>query len=226
MAEVPHPHNDENHPRDTPHHDVLIINQQGILHRVPVEKRLGHPNEGRYLAAPETAHFRESGHRKVFNIAHAHSSSAGPDGQGNNPSTASGPAFALLPIKPEPASSNWTCYLINAQRLNYRNPWTIEAWNDEPDDEETADGSAQAAETDAFELLIAGPRGDVYHVQKPAGQDLPAVKKVNLQNEQDVWGQLRNGCVVGTAEFYNQGEPRVVPLVNTTCLVLAAKGKP
>ncbi|HWO07997.1 MAG TPA: hypothetical protein VNN80_00915 [Polyangiaceae bacterium] len=224
-------HNDEEHPRHSPHHDLLIINPDGVLHRLQVEKRENHPNEGRYLSAPAVAHYREPGHRKVFNIAHAHAfTDARLELVEDAPAVVGdhGPAFAMLPVKPEPASSNWACYLINAQRLAYKNPWTQAAWNDEPDSTEAGNGGAQRAEAPAssdFELLVAGPAGNVVLVRSLGSSH--SVTPVDLSQEQDIWSLLRNGCVVGTAEYYNHpdGAPKVVPLVNAACMVAPRGGR-
>jgi hypothetical protein len=223
------PHNDEEHPRNSPHHDLLIINPDGVLHRLQVEKRQDHPNEGRYVTAPEAAHYRDAGHRKVFNIARAQAFSDAGSALDDPPGTRNdrGPAFAMLPVKPEPASSNWTCYLINAQRLAYKNPWTQAAWNDEPDPGGPEQGSVErtAPNRGDFELLVAGPAGDVFLVRSQGKSR--SVSLVDLSQEQDIWSLLRNGCVVGTAEYYNHpdGAPKVVPLVNAACMVAPQGGR-
>jgi len=233
-------HNDEEHPRNSPHHDLLVINPDGVLHRFQVEKRQNHPNEGRYVSAPEAAHYREPGHRKVFNIAHAHPYSENSTGAAATAAVRAvtssaqssivpqdrGPAFAMLPVKPEPASSNWACYLINAQRLAYKNPWTTVAWNDEPEPTAKAeDGNGTGvAPASGFELLVAGPAGDVYYVNSSGST--PAITPIDLDQEQDIWSQLRNGCVVGTAEYYNhRNGPKVIPLVNAACLAAPKGGR-
>jgi len=195
--------NPSEHPRQSPHHDVLVITPRGEYHRFPVEK-VGE-EEGRYTRSPLQPGGDEPGTRKVLNMA-----------QQGTAELPRGPAFSTLAVNPDPAASSCAaCYLVNTENLNYVNPWTAAALSDGGprvlEDERWTDES--------FELLIAGPRGKVYHLAKGL-ESAPTVREVDLDGEVEVWAQLRNGLVAGSVEYRRPpGEgPRVVPVVNVTSL--------
>lgn len=184
-------------------HDLLLITPKGEYHRFPVET--AGDDSGSFVRAPTRPDMAAAGSRKILNLARR--------GHGDS---RRGPAFALLPVKPEPAGSACgLCYLVNAENLRAHNPWVSAAWNDSA----IADAPA-SAEADEFEVLIAGPAGKVYHVQKHADAEQPSVRRVDMSGESEIWSQLRNGCIAGAAEYTHHParEPRVVPLVNVTSL--------
>jgi hypothetical protein len=178
-------------PADSPHHNVLILSPKSELYEFKVE----HSGEkaGTYAAAPELKDFRDPGYRKVYGIA-----TAGAD----DPSV--GPAIATMPRKPEPASSYWTCYLVNTKNLNYQNPWIAANWS------ASALPSGEAAGVDAGppELVVAGEDGHIYHLVATAAD------RLDLEKHPEIWQQLRNGTVAGRVRL----DGRVVPLVNVSSL--------
>jgi hypothetical protein len=118
---------------------------------------------------------------------------------------------------------------VDAENFTHRNAWTAEEWND-LDDEDLL--PAPTADDRYLEALLAGPRGDVFHlwvdlerdwkpgVDVPIGDGLGSIEKVDLRHETEIWNQLRNGLVAGTALRTTTPEgPYVVPLVNITSLI-------
>ena len=165
----------------------------------------------------------DDGYRAVMNVGTMGGSAA------DDP--ARGPILSALPLHPVPAASNGTtCYLVNAQNLNYTTTWTSQVWNDGPGAAE-AEGSAQP---DCFSLLIASPSGKVYYLEKKVGRNQEPIplddegsfifrEVVELGLESEIWMQLRNGCVVGNVMFENRPgasstQDKVVPLVNIDSL--------
>jgi hypothetical protein len=71
---------------------------------------------------------------------------------------------------------------------------------------------------DAFEILLAGPMGRVYYVYKDKNAQPQVVEVQDLSRETEIWYQLRNGLVAGTAPYEGEGG-RVMPLVNVTSLM-------
>jgi len=170
------------------------------------------------LSVKQDGHFEEStplsvqdkGGRKAYNIARP--------GQGY------GPAFAVLPIRPEPGTQSDTCYLINTENMFLPNPWTAADWDVLPPEgvegaaatqggEPPADPDAARWRPDGFDLLVAGPRGKVFRVQ--CDGSLGTVTPIDLKHETDIWSQLREGLIVGTTKT-SHGE--VLPIVNVTGL--------
>lgn len=253
---------DRNEPAPIEHHDILMIAPKGVHdrlnhYRFPVRKALDAPGHGggrepggampagpdlvgSYTRQPELMDIYDIGQRKSNAIAH-------PEDWGHAEfrATRRGPAVATIPVKPEPgASSCITCYLVNAQNLNYRNAWTAEEWNDIPDGPDLP--PAKNVDVDAVEMLVAGPRGLVFHIDlrnlrrwEPGRNarlvvdgiaepdvanatespfDGGSVTCVDLAPQTEVWQQLRGGCVMGRALYDDGGERRVVPLVNITTL--------
>lgn len=224
------------------HHDVLVIAPKGVhggdeFFRVPVRKIAGAEDGGhaapvgQYRDPPELTDAYDHGQRKAL-------SSARPADWGSLVARGRerGPAFSTLPVKPEPAASSaTTCYLVNAQNVNYHNAWTSDPWNG-------AWGSAQlptapGAHDISVEALLAGPRGKVWRLrfdsidQWPLGErlafsipgvDSPValeVESVDLQSQGELWNQLRNGCAMGRAMFEDGATGRVLPLLNITTLL-------
>jgi hypothetical protein len=142
-------------------HDVLIFPNPGIVgtaecYRIPVvkEDQPAHDRRrGEFVLPPERWDLRAFGQRRALSIARPHHADGGEP---------RGPAFAVLPIKPEPASvSAGTCYLINAENFTSPNLWTVEEWNDDP----LGEDYLTPQHPEAFEVLIAAPWGKVFHLK-------------------------------------------------------------
>jgi hypothetical protein len=198
-------------------HDVLLIPPL-----VPESERLP-SGQSKMLRMPiladggygpsEWLDFKERGARKVYNIA--------------RPAVADepqrGPGFSVLPIRPDPGSQYETCFLINTENLVLPNPWSAADWDSFDDGEggtparaPSVDPEAAAEATPAaFELLVAGPGGKVFHVTCPDGVNVTG-SPVSLELEPEIWGQLREGVVAGTVRYAKVD--RVVPIVNVTSL--------
>jgi hypothetical protein len=239
------------------HHDVLLVPPKGVLHgdqvfRFPVNKTgnpSGHSLEeagspppkgvstnevtraGIYDSPPEVLDAYDYSQRNVRAIAEQRRTL-------EDEGAERGPAFATLPVKPEPAATSLgLCYLINTRNLNFRNAWTAEEWNDVPGgpDLEPAPG----VDDDGFEVALAAPQGKVlllridglralrHHraarVEIAKGASL-SIESVDLGHQIEVWNQLRNGCVAGRVLYRRaNGHSDVVPLVNITALSPARK---
>jgi hypothetical protein len=214
----------------TPFHDVLVIGPQGAqddneFYRVPVVKVPGTSKErpGSYVDNPETLDLYDYSARRTLSIAR-------PQRWGDTTADEPrGPAFGTLPVKREPAATAClTCYLVDAENFTHRNAWTAEEWND-LDDEDLP--PAPTADDPRLEAVLAGPRGAVFHLNLdltsdwtpgdvvPIGDGLGTIEQVDLRHEMEIWNQLRNGLVAGSAlRTGGTGKPRVVPLVNITSL--------
>ncbi len=238
-------------PVETEFHDVLVIppkradgsavTQPEEFYRFAVIKRdqasaaeeqaNGKPpikRRGNYYDEPELWNQRDTGQRKVFNIANPErDDGAGQQGQ------ARGPAFAIMPVKPEPSASSCAfCYLVNAQDVLAPNAWTAEEWDAPGGDDLSAGPHANATEAEA---LLALPRGIVLRIKATGLENLdvlpnevqPAtvdhlgvtyeIEPVRLNNETEIWSQLRNGCIAG--RVYHRKRNRVIPLLNLTSLM-------
>jgi hypothetical protein len=167
--------------------------------------------DGSY-AKSEWLDVRDSGARKLYNIARPSADAGEPRG----------PAFAVLPIRPDPASQFGTCFLMNTENLVLGNPWTAADW-----DAFEADGFAPPPPLAAggwpdgdFELLVAAAQGKVFHVRRAEGHT--AVSEVDLHTEPEIWAQLREGVVVGTVKYEEIG--RILPIVNVTSLKVRNEG--
>lgn len=222
------------------HHDVLIIPPADVLKpdeifRVPVVKDHGVVNQGEidegeaevgtYVDKPERHDAYDYAQRRVMSISRPQDW-----GSRDGRDIARGPAFGTLPVKREPAATSCaSCYLINAQRLNYRNAWTAEEWTDIGGIDLPP---APSADDDYFETLIAGPRGMVFHLEVQLKdvtwqpderlefsdkQQLGAITQVDLRYEMEIWNQLRNGTLFGRVLRRKSQTP--VPLVNITALL-------
>jgi len=193
--------NREKHPANSKHHDVLVITPTDELYRFVVDKRTGDYDE-----KPQERQANAVGSRKVRRIA-----AQEPD---------AGVAFAMLPVKEEPASSAVSCYLINSHNLNYVNPWTKAAWNDHP---EAKDAEVQRSEptSGTASVLLALANGDVLNVSLHGEQAVSATR-VDLDRNPEVWRLLRNGCVAGCVNF---GDPPLpVPLFNVASIARRKSG--
>jgi hypothetical protein len=171
--------------------------------------------DGNYEGS-ELLNVRDSGGRKVYDIA--------------RPGPNHGPAFAVLPIRPEPGTQADTCYLINTENLFLPNPWTARDWDapplegdihsDLPPDSQPAattpasDDGSSPWPAEGFELLVAGPRGKVFLVRCDGSSG--SIQEIDVSRETDIWSQLREGLIVGTVQY--AAEQRVVPMVNVTSL--------
>jgi hypothetical protein len=93
------------HPVDNTKHDVLVLTSAKDLYRARrhPDKLDEQGDDGRdpqaFVTGLEKVGRDDDGHRKVTRIATSQRSSAG---------------FVLLPIKPEPASGAFSCYLVNS----------------------------------------------------------------------------------------------------------------
>src|SRR5688572_19727744 len=87
----------DQYPLQAEHHDVLVLKSAHELYRAPCNKLNGEfeAEHGKLSKVGPN----DEGHRKVVRIAHGESSEV---------------CFALLPIKPEPASAAFSCYLVNS----------------------------------------------------------------------------------------------------------------
>jgi len=242
------------------HHDVLVVAPQGVhleneLFRIPVVKVDDQANQGEipetparvgeYVDLPEKLDSYDYSARRAMSIARPHDW-----GAHGLRKEQRGPAFGTLPVKSEPAATAcMACYLIDEQNLSFRNAWTAEEWNDFLPESLDA---APSADNENFEVLLAGPRGMVFHVKlELADNDQPlwqpgesakvdaggttkgSVRCLNMRHEMEIWNQLRNGCVAGRAISYTSGDSTVIPngaptslkplpLVNVTSLILDA----
>jgi len=180
-------------------HDLLVITDGPSLFRVPVE------SDGTgYKQVPCKVDFKDLAYRRVMRIA--------------NPG-ARGPAFAVLPNKPDPSTSQISCYLINSENIRASNPWTKEAWNAEPDPDTTPlQEPIRPAADGRLDFLVAGSSGNVFRIQFN-DDDVPGTPVVDvlpLGDETEVYIQLRNGLVSGSAHCFSAGS--VLPLVNIAAI--------
>lgn len=193
-------------------HDVLLIPRL-----LPVQLA-GQPKPGSgmlKMSVKESGDYEASiplsvedaGGRKAYSVA--------------RPSDDYGPAFAVLPIRPEPGTQSDTCYLINTENLFLPNPWTATDWDALPPEGEQENPGPAAAQNqpdpeswreDGFDLLVAGPRGRVFRVRCDGHRG--QVEEIALAQESELWAQLREGLIVGTAKHDNE----ILPIVNVTSL--------
>jgi len=206
------------HPRDTQDHDLLFIPRSGRdpsrpLQRIRVDKRIWNGDVpqnasatgGEAVTVERPSAPDDPGFRKTLSIAD-------PGGDQSR-----GPAFACMPIRPEPATSFYTCYLVDGNNVRFRNSWTKSGWNDQPID--PSEGEPDDWGPSSFEALVAGSRGRVYHLVVTNG--IPAsMNEVDLAYEGEIWVQLRSGVVAGRAQYYRhpQEPGRVLPLFNVPAL--------
>jgi hypothetical protein len=144
-------------PTSTDLHDILLI-PPVPKDGVSVKVTDGALRKGTYPHAPEVWDRGDVGQRKVYGIAHPDQVRS--DGASEEPR---GPAFAVMPIKPEPGSSSCAfCYLINAQQVLSPNAWTAEEWNAPGGPDFAAEANANSSEV---EVLLALPRGVVLRLR-------------------------------------------------------------
>jgi hypothetical protein len=186
-------------------HDVLVYSSNKELYRLPVEK--AGANTGSYTQPPQKLSMIDAGYRKVDSIARYEES-------------ARGAGFAVLPNKPDPQSSQMSCYVINPQNFRTTTPWTATEWSSA--DDKRDDGIAidlTEWQADAFEVLVAAPLGQVYFLRKEAGKPAEVTPVKTMEREGELWTQLRNGVVVGTVRYVGHPDgPTIVPLFNVTAL--------
>jgi hypothetical protein len=196
---------------DDTKHDIYFASKERVIYKFPVDP------DGRYTREPETPAYSEGNMRHIHNVADPSLTDEKPGQRG--------PVLATLPLTQEPtAASVVLCYVINPNNLNYRNAYTSEEWFAPGAPEKDA-----PVFSEEFELVVAGPKGRIYHLhvkneaptdggdsEREPDQEIRCVRvpRETLITEMDVWGQLRNGTVVGRVVFQN----RVVPLVNVTSI--------
>jgi hypothetical protein len=189
-------------------HDVVIVPRRGGVQRFPVNRATGV-----YDKLPQEYPRGDIGGRKARAVI--------------DPSRKFGPAFAVAPTRPEPAAQNGTCVLVNQHNVRVRNPWTTARLNNEP----AADGAEKdpfnvalpsSDQSDAFEVLLAGPAGKVYLARKTAGAVAPTIEELpDVGVEGEIWYQLRSGFIAGSVHCFHEG--KVIPMVNVTSLSLSGK---
>ncbi len=178
-------------------HDLLVIPSNKKLYRARAS------TDG--FATPTVLDFYDDDYRNVMNIAQVDEAVDPPRG----------PAFSVLPNKPDPSTSQISCYLVSSQHLRAANPWTTEAWSSEPNPKTTGltpDPRPRDDAKVALDFLVAGPDGTVSRVQGGAApKALP-----NLGEESEIYGQLRNGLVAGSV--WCRQANAVLPIINITAL--------
>lgn len=189
-------------------HDLLIIPNDQKLYRLSATP-VGHGQAGYQGQCASEVRFEDTGYRKATSIARK-----GSDGKGQR-----GPAFAVLPNKPDASASQVSCYLINAENFRAANAWTQTEWSSEPDGEDKGLTPAGVAPVgDLVELVIATGSGRVYLLSfRERGQlnsVLTELRQLNLEGE--IYEQLRNGVVAGSV--WVEQAKRVVPIVNVSSL--------
>jgi len=176
-------------------HDLLVIPSNKKLYRFQANA------DG--FANPEPLSFFDDNYRNVINIART-----------GDPTQPRGPAFSVLPNKPDPSTSQICCYLVNSENIRAANPWTTAAWSSEPNPDKITSLQAEPRKRDdePLDFLVAGPKGDVFRIQ--AGVAPKALADLELESE--VFVQLRNGLVAGSA--FCVAANKVLPLVNISSL--------
>lgn len=184
-------------------HDLLIVPTDGALYRIPASSKA---NEG--FLPPQNVDFTDAAHRRVMRLARLN------DARGKR-----GPAFAVLPNKPDPSTSQICCYLVNSENVRASNPWTKGAWNAEPDPDTLGLRQDLSHRTDGrLEVLIAGVTGNLFHLE--FAEDAPQcalLRVLPLATESEAYGQLRNGVVAGTV--YCNHTKTITPIVNITAFM-------
>jgi hypothetical protein len=214
MATNPEGKKDKQPKPDDTQHDILFIAKNETLYRFPVDRN------GTFTRRPSPLSIDDTGYRKTMSVA-------APEGSDKK---FHGTAFGVMPNKPDPAVSSMTCYVTNARNIQIQNDWTSAEWSSEPQVDGPDDAAAGGRKSSGFgegdfEVLLAAPDGQVFFVQKKAGQPAPKITDVKVQYEGEIWSQLRNGLIAGTVAYYQHpdGANRVVPLVNVTSLKKGGK---
>lgn len=221
-------------PSQNQDHDVLIFPRKQVAgeweyYRVPVTKTdQGSEHRGEFHAPPERWNLSDHGQRKVLGVAHAHHEKL-TTGSDSEPR---GPAFAALPIRPDPGSASFpTCFLINVEQLDVPNLWSVEEWDDGP----FGPNLPTPEHPEEIEVLLALPQARVIRLKlsqlsqwkegepdatKAAPEGSIAIENVDLRQESELWSQLRNGTIAGRVKVSTSAQP--VPLVNLTALLPGA----
>jgi hypothetical protein len=186
-------------------HDAFIIPSNGKLHHFKAS--MADNNLGEYDSPPEVLERQHTAFRRTMNIARL--------GDEENPR---GPALAVLPRKPDPATSQICCYLVNSENIRAANAWTIPAWNSEPSEEDGSLSARQQEQTWPLELLVADASPQVLRVTltQDGGGIEAAVTRVDLSLEGELFNQLRCGLVAGRVRLSSGDE---LPVVNAASLV-------
>ncbi len=240
------PNQNGNTPIPPQDHDVIIFPLASVTratgdecYRIEVtrkEEATRYAPEGSYVKRPKACRINDEGIRKALSFMHPERFDA-PPGDGKGATQKRGPAFAVAPVKFEPAPVSFcTCFLINADYFAEPSLWTLEEWNDAPGGPDYA----SRRHPNEVKALIALPWGQVLKltVQRPTetipqggGSSAIAEKRkatpppvvttafVDLEREPEIWQQLRNGCIAGRAQLGQGASAEVLPLVNITALM-------
>jgi len=174
-------------------HDLLVVPSNKKLYRFKAH--------GTGFEPTAEVDFYVDEYRSIMSVA-----------QPGTPDLPRGPAFAVLPNKPDPATSQICCYLVNAANIRAANPWTADGWNSEPDGKpKSLTFEPNPADDEDFSLLVATAKGRVFLVTE--GEE---PKEIELGLESEIFCSLRNGLVAGSV--YCQAAGRVLPIVNVTSL--------
>lgn len=190
-------------------HDAFLIPENGRIYKFEAAKSAGSGSElGSFSAPPVELGPNEEGYRRVRNAAQL--------GEVDKPR---GPALSVLPRKPDPATSQICCYLVNGKNIRASNVWTVPAWNSEPTSDDRGLLHPASEPSPALEILVAGGAPEVYKVRiESSGQGLSvSAAAVDLGREGELYGQLRDGLVAGTVWY--EAESKVLPVVNTCALM-------
>jgi hypothetical protein len=187
-------------------HDIIFFRKEGTGERFPIDPGL-HEH-----GAAKRFPIGDAGGRKARDLAR-------PDAGSLPAHTHVGPAMAIAPTRPEPASQNGTCVIINQENVAIRNTWSTARLNNEPNPAavDPFDGPLAPLRS-TFEIAVAWPDGEVQLLQKKRGfgQTLTSTP-LALGREGELWYQLRNGLVAGRVVLFVGGS-RVVPVVNVASL--------
>jgi len=213
-------------------HDVLVLPRKEVLgeweyFRLPVTKTpQGSEKPGEFHKSPERWDLEDRGQRKVLNVAHPHHEASTQAAQ----QEARGPAFAALPIRPDPDAASFpTCFLINVEQLDVPNLWSIEEWDDGPGGQDLPTPDHPTG----MEFLLALPQGRVLRLNlkdlaswpkgridvKTLGSDKIELTDVDLRYESELWSQLRNGTIAGRVTVGSNEQRKTLPMVNLTALL-------
>lgn len=174
-------------------HDLLVVPSNKKLYRFRAH--------GSGFEQTAEVDFYVDEYRSIMSVA-----------QPGTPDLPRGPAFAVLPNKPDPSTSQICCYLVNAANIRAANPWTAPEWNSEPDGKDKSMRlEPVAADDQPFSLLVATAKGRVFLVTE-AG----VPQELDLALESEIFCTLRNGLVAGSV--YCRAAKGVLPIVNVTSL--------
>jgi hypothetical protein len=190
-------------------HDLFII---------PANQKLYHlaanldTDRAGYVQA-KAVDFADPAFRKAMNIARL---------QENGQEPARGPALAILPNKPDPSTSQICCFLVNVENARAANPWTAAEWSNEPDGKNEDLKEPVLNSNGVLKVLLAGATGKVFLVELNENlEKVTRCESLDLNLEGEIYVQLRNGAVAGSARSSTEGGA-VLPLVNVTSLMAPA----